>query len=260
MTSLSRRWDLTMFFVTGDIHGSVNDFLFRLNDLEGTIGRSLTNDDEVLLLGDVGLCYGAWACDGLLDAMRRSDARFIVMRGNHDNRYCRDMREGMYGSGFHAGTWREGPVLIEESADNVLYVPDEGALYPNSGHPFLVIPGAFSVDGYYRQRMFMPFEREELLTYEEMDRIVGISEEEPIEFVFSHTCPSRWLDSLSYLFLPGVRQESVDKSMEKMMDAVLDNVSDSLRGWWFGHYHDNYDIPGTVGHLLFGEVVEVRGI
>lgn len=61
-----------MFFVTGDIHGSVNDFLFRLNDLEDALGRSLTNDDEVLLLGDVGLRYGAWAYDDLLDADRKS--------------------------------------------------------------------------------------------------------------------------------------------------------------------------------------------
>lgn len=249
-----------MFFVTGDIHGNALDLDDRMDEISGLIGRSLTRDDEVLLLGDVGLRYGAYESLAMLDVMREYGATFVVMRGNHDIRYCRDLRDDMYGDGFHESTWRGGPVLVEESADNVLYLPDEGGLYPNSGHPFLVIPGAFSIDGYYRRRMFMPFEPEELLTVSEMDAIVRLSEENPIEFVFSHTCPNKWLDRISDLFLDGVNQASVDKSMEKMMDVVLDNVSDTLRGWWFGHYHDTRDIPGSVGHMLYYSVAEIQGI
>ena len=249
-----------MFFVTGDIHGDAWDLDNRLDALVTAIGRPLNRDDEMLVLGDVGLRYGAHEAPGMLAVMREYGATFVIMRGNHDVRYCRDLRAGMYGDGFHEAEWRGGSVLVEESSDNVLYVPDQGGLYPNDGHPFLVVPGAFSVDGYYRQRMFMPFEREELLTVTEMDDIVRLSEENPIEFGFSHTCPYGWLDRISDLFLPGIRQGSVDKSMEKMMDVVLDNTEGTLRGWWFGHYHDTRDIPGTVGHMLFHAVAEVPGI
>lgn len=249
-----------MFFVTGDVHGSAWDLDDRMGELVDSLGRSLTRDDEVLLLGDVGIRYGFHESPGMLDVMREYGATFVVLRGNHDIRYCRDLREGMYGRGFHESSWRGGPVLVEESADNVLYLPDEGGLYPNGGHPFLVIPGAFSVDGYYRQMAFLPFEREEQLTATEMDGIIGLSEDNPVEFVFSHTCPYGWMDRIRDLFLSGVRQESVDTSMERMMDVVLENIGDTVRGWWFGHYHDTRDIPGSVGHMLFYSVTEVPDI
>jgi 3-oxoacid CoA-transferase subunit A len=249
-----------MFFVTGDIHGNAWDLDDRLDQLVATLGRPLGRDDEILLLGDVGLRYGAVEAPEILSVMREYGATFVVMRGNHDVRYCRDFRDGMYGNGFHSVMWRGGEAIVDDFVGNVLYLPDEGGYYPNGGHPFLVIPGAFSVDGYYRQRMFMPFEREEQLTSAEMDRLVGFSEEMPIEYVFSHTCPYGWLDRISDLFLTGVRQESVDKGMERMMDVILENVSDSLRGWWFGHYHDDRAVPDSVGHMLFYSVVEVPGI
>lgn len=249
-----------MFFVTGDIHGSAADLDYRMDALVDALGRPLTRGDEVLMLGDVGLRYGSVESFGMVPVMREYGATFVVMRGNHDIRYCRDLREGMYGNGFHEETWRGGAVLVEDSADNVLYLPDEGGLYENDGHPFLVIPGAFSVDGYYRQRMFMPFEREEQLTVAEMDAIVGLATDNPVEQVFSHTCPYAWLDRISDLFLPGISQDSVDKGMERMMDVVLEATSDTLRGWWFGHYHDGRDIPGSVGHMLFHGVCEVPGM
>lgn len=249
-----------MFFVTGDIHGSAWDLDDRMDELESALGRSLGDGDDVLMLGDVGIRYGASENLEMLEVMGRYGARFVVMRGNHDIRYCRDLRDDMYGNGYHEGTWRGGKVLVDDLVPNVLYLPDEGGYYPNDGHPFLVIPGAFSVDGYYRQRLFMPFEREELLTADEMDAIVAIAEERPVEHVFSHTCPYSWIDLISDLFLPGVSQDSVDKTMERMMDVVLEDVGDDLHGWWFGHYHDDRDIPGTVGHMLFYSVQEVPGI
>lgn len=249
-----------MFFVTGDVHGVAGDLDDRMYELTDKLGRSLDRDDTVFLLGDVGLRYGAVESPYMHTVMRDYGATFVVMRGNHDIRYCRDFRDGMYGNGFHEVDWRGGRVLVDDLEDNVLYVPDTGALFPNDGHPFLVIPGAFSVDGYYRQRMFMPYEREEQLTVAEMDDVIGLSEKGSVEHVFSHTCPHSWLPLIEDLFLDGIDQGSVDKSMEKMMDAVLENVGEGLRGWWFGHYHDDRDLPGTVGHMLRYDVREVEGL
>lgn len=249
-----------MLFVTGDVHGVSWDLDDRMERLAGVIEHPLGRDDEVLLLGDVGLRYGLHEGRDLLAAMRQWDVTFVVMRGNHDARYWRDLDAGMYGDGYRETTWRGGPVRVDARAENVLYLPDDGGLYENDGHPFLVIPGAFSVDGTWRVATGAPYELEEQLTASEMDRIVGLSEGGGIEHVFSHTCPLSWLERFSDLMLPGIRQDLVDKTMERMMDVVLENVGDGLRGWWFGHYHDDRPILGTdgVGHMLRYSVLPVE--
>ena len=240
-----------MFYVTGDIHGDVWGFRDRM------AGLGLVPGDIVLCLGDVGLKYGRHVQWGLRDAMSLMPATFLVMRGNHDARYIRDIEKGTYLGAAHMreGQWCGIRVLYDERDPNILYLPDEGGAFVRNGHACLVLPGAFSVDGDFRRRNGMPFEPQEQLTAGELAALTAISAEQPVEYAFSHTCPLAWEDDIRYLFFDGLDQGGVDKSMEAAFDTILENVRPSLRRWYFGHYHDDNDeIAGGLGHMRFFDV------
>ena len=99
-------------------------------------------------LGDVGLKYGPHIFKQLRSAMSMSPATFLVMRGNHDARYIRDIEEGAYLGAAHMREkqWCGIRALYDERDPNILYLPDEGGAFVRNGHACLVLPGAFSVD------------------------------------------------------------------------------------------------------------------
>lgn len=247
-----------MLFVTGDIHADSKRMWDAVGRAEDLVGRDLEPSDEMLLLGDVGLFYGDFESRQLLNAMLTVGCRWVVLRGNHDARYWRDIRSGRYlgGSPWHVRRWRGGDALESDAARGVLFLPDAGGRYELAGHPMLAIPGAFSVDGAYRVANRLPYEPNEQLSWAEADAIAGIAQGGGIEFVMSHTCPLSWLDGMRDLLLPGLDQSRIDKGMERMMDLVLDAVEPTLRGWWFGHYHGDRLIDGTGGRgrLMFDDV------
>ena len=55
------------------------------------------------------------------------------------------------------------------------------------------------------------------------------------DVILTHTCPISW--EPTDLFLSGLDQSSVDKTMELWLDKVKQNIDWSI--WLFGHYHDD---------------------
>ena len=50
-------------------------------------------------------------------------------------------------------------------------------------------------------------------------------------------------------------QKLTEKEIQKMAD-LLDEVRPTLRGWYFGHFHDDREIPVDVpARMLFRELV-----
>ena len=235
-----------MFYVLGDIHGSASEFISRIIMIERENGK-LTPDDTILCVGDVALEYG-WARGTMLRAlMRKLPCEVVVMRGNHDNRYVRELGDA---DGSMRVDWHGITGLTSDEYGNVVFLPDEGGMFTINGKNCLVIPGAYSVDVDYRLATGLPYESEELLTTAEMDNIIDIAEKNKIDFVFSHTCPLGWERYIDDLFLDGLDQSRIDKSMERFLDVVLENVEDTCRGWYFGHFHDDRDV-GDIGHMLY---------
>lgn len=245
-----------MFYVTGDIHGDAYDFLDRVDrDIPNA-----TEGDTLLCLGDVGLGYGRFRGWELLKQMRRFPGTVVVMRGNHDIRYGRDLASGAFGVGdAHETKWCGGRAWVDPCTPNIVYLADEGGLYTigRNGMKCLVIPGAFSVDKEYRLATGSPYEPEEQLTCSEMVAIVELARGDAVDYVFSHTCPLSWEPEISDLFLEGMDQSAVDKGTEKALDVVYDEVKGTCRAWMFGHYHDDRAIRGTCGRMLFHNVVRV---
>lgn len=244
-------------YAMGDVHGSEADARWSVDHMDG----ELREGDALVCLGDVGIRYGRHVSWGLLRYLASLPCDVLVMRGNHDVRYCRDLRSGAFGRGVDT-SWNGAPCMVDPEFPNVRYLRDLGGALDVDGHRCLYVPGAWSVDGALRRRLGMDFEPEEMLTERERwwvttwARVSG-ARGRPVEHVLSHTCPASWLPELGDLLLDGVDQSSVDRTMEDWMDRLLDEVRPTLRGWWFGHFHGDRDVAGGLGHLLYADIRRV---
>lgn len=236
-------------YAIGDVHGSVDNARRAISPL----APSLTSSDTVVCLGDVGIAYGDHVNEDLLLYLARLSCTVLVMRGNHDIRYWRDMLRGDFATG-HTETvdWCDSVVMRDRRYPDVLYVKDDGDIITIEGHSCLFIPGAWSIDGKYRREMYLPWEPEEQLTESERDNLLRLAETHPVEHVFSHTCPMEWMSTyLDDRLIPAEIMPVTDCTMERWMDDVLEAVDSTVSDWWFGHFHDDRDIAFGLGHLLY---------
>lgn len=232
----------------GDLHGVVEDAYYRLDILADE--RVMRPGDTIIWLGDVGLIY-EYASMRLFRAFERLgeeyEVRHVVLRGNHDNRYCRDIMSDAYGLGSYSRDERYGgEAYVLDAYPHTTFLSDTGGTYTFSDKKVLAIPGAWSIDKEYRLRYGYPWEREEMLTLNEMNAILDLTESESFDAVISHTCPLSWFSEMSGLLFSG--KVDTDSRMEQFMDSVLERVD--ADEWWFGHFHGDKDIS-DIGHLLY---------
>lgn len=240
-------------FAISDIHGNA----LEARRAVGPILPFLTTTDTLVCLGDVGIAYGDHVHDNLRRFFAKLPCTVLVLRGNHDTRYWRDMLFGDFAPGHAESVDTYDAVFMRDSRyPNTLYVPDGGGIAIIEGHQCLFVPGAWSIDGEYRQEFGLPFEPEEQLTETERDRLLSLAESHPVEHVFSHTCPLSWFAELDDLRFPPEFAPVTDVAMEDWLDDVLD-ACDSLDGWWFGHFHDDRDVACDLGHLVYHEARKV---
>lgn len=235
-------------YAIGDVHGSVDNARRAISPLT----PSLTESDTLVMLGDVGIAYGDHVHNDLCRYLAKLPCTVIVMRGNHDTRYWRDFLLGDFARGHAETVDAYGSVFMRDSRHhNTLYVPDAGCVATIEDHICLFVPGAWSIDGAYRREMGMPWESEEQLTKNEMAQLLDLASTQPIEHVFSHTCPFEWMSSeLDDRLIPAEFMPVTDTTMEMWLDDVLEACV-ALEGWWFGHFHDDRDVALGLGHLLY---------
>lgn len=127
-----------------------------------------------------------------------------------------------------------GEVWCEKKYPNIRYFKIWGD-YKIDEYNILVLGGAYSVDKYYRQEKGWPwFESEQMTWEEQVDAATHLAmTEKHYDFVFSHTCPISW--EPTDLFINGIDQSKVDKTMENWLDGLKDYLDWGV--WCFGHYH-----------------------
>lgn len=243
-------------WIAGDIHGYApnwQDVVDQIPDAD--------KNTKIILCGDVGLEYGEYINGQTKKLMKKFPGEIIVLRGNHDNRYWRDHYddpkwhiEGDYGYAY-------GEYLVQDKYPNIKYINDVGGVYYIDGYHFLMIPGAYSIDKYYRIQNNYSYEPFEQLTKAEMrdiEKKVYIWRNK-IDYVVSHTAPRHLEPWFQYLFINNIDQGSVDKTMEKWMDEIAWELehSNNFKHWYFGHFHADircgdkysmlYKIPQKIG-------------
>ena len=203
-----------MMYITGDTH---RDFsrLYNLNK---------TKENMLIILGDVGINYYLNEKDiKLKDYLNRFKMKFFCIRGNHEERP------------ENLSTYKEinifgGKVYVEEDYPYLIFAKD-GEEYNIGGKSVLVIGGAYSVDKEYRLMYGYKWFRDEQLTKEEMDIIYNKVKGKHYDVVLTHTCPYKY-EPLE-VFLSGIDQSKVDKSMEHFLDKIEDSIE--YDKWYCGH-------------------------
>ena len=125
-----------------------------------------------------------------------------------------------------------GTVYIEDNYPNLIFAKD-GEIYNIDGYSVLVIGGAYSVDKEYRLLYGRKWFKDEQLTEKEMDDILNKVRGEHFDIVLTHTVPYKY--EPREVFIEGLDQSKVDKSMEFFLDKIEESID--YDKWYCGHYH-----------------------
>ena len=234
--------------ITGDCHGRVEGRLAHIKDAMPEYDPSET---AVIILGDVGFNYYKNKKDWKL---KHHAAQFgytlYCLRGNHEDR-----ANNTKGTKIVYDEFVHGYVFEEVEFPNIKYFADEVAEYNIMGKKILCIPGAYSVDKWYRLQNNWHWFAEEQLTEEEMKCAEEEFSGKYFDFVFSHTCPIDW--EPSDLFLSMIDQSTVDKTMEVWMGKFKEKFL--WKHWLFAHYHaDRIERPYV--EQFYTEVEDLESI
>ena len=203
-----------MFYITGDTH---RDFK-RV--------QKLPKGSTLIILGDAGINYFLNKEDKLLKEYLNSlDIKLLCIQGNHEERpenIATYKEKKMYG----------GKVFMEDAYPNLIFLKN-GEMYTINNKKVLVIGGAYSVDKDIRLVYGWHWFKDEQLTEYEMDNILKRYQNTHVDVIMSHTAPKKY--EPIEVFLSGIDQKKVDKTMEEFLDKVEENVE--YDKWYCGHFH-----------------------
>lgn len=227
-------------YMTGDKHGSFDGLI----DWADSMGRKLSKDDVVIVLGDAGINYFLNIKDYILkERLKNLPFRIICLHGNHEERPCNiPSYKLQYVEDLHCECW------MEDDFPNLIF-PKDGMMTIN-GKKFLLLGGAYSVDKFLRKTYGWPWFESEQMSDEAKEEIRElIKHENRFDYVLSHTAPIKY--EPRHLFLKNLNQDLIDKSMETFLDEIEENIS--YKAWLFGHYHADERL-GTRVWILYRDI------
>ena len=220
-----------MICITGDVH---RDF-YRLYSIEKN------KNNMLIILGDSGINYYLNEEDNKLKKyLNDMNIKLFCIQGNHEER-----PENI--SSYKEVDMFEGKVFIEEKYRNLIFAKN-GELYTLDGKSVLVIRGAYSVDKDYRLAYGHRWFKDEQLTESEKEEILRKYSGKHVDIILSHTCPLKY--EPTEVFMKGLDQSKVDKSMEIFLDKIEENID--YDKWYCGHFHTEKQIDKL--EFMFGRI------
>lgn len=224
-----------MIYYTGDIHGDTADLAARF------AGYQLTQDDTVVILGDVGAnyyaFYGSRKDKRTKAALSSLGAVIFCIHGNHEMR-------PRHIETYRTKLWHGGRVWYETEFPDLLFAAD-GDIFDIEGIRHLVIGGAYSVDKFYRIENNYGWWADE----QPSEQIKAYTESQidshGFDVVLSHTCPEKYIPV--EMFLKFVDQSTVDRSTEEWLGRIEESCD--YKAWFCGHWHTDKRIDRM--HFLY---------
>lgn len=220
-----------MIYITGDTH---RDF-YRLHSI------AKNKDNMIIILGDAGINHCLNVEDNeLKQYLNDMNVKLFCVQGNHEER-----PENI--SSYKEIDMFEGKVFIEDEYPNLIFAKN-GELYTIDGNSVLVIGGAYSVDKDYRLAYGHRWFKDEQLTESEKEEILHKYSGKHVDIILSHTCPLKY--EPTEVFMKGLDQSKVDKSMEMFLDKLEENID--YDKWYCGHFHTEKQIDKL--EFMFGRI------
>ena len=222
---------MNKIYITADIHGSFKPIRNFLRT------RCNRENDAIIILGDAGLnFFFNYRDEELKKKLNSYKITYFIIRGNHEERPSICMEK--YPNEWHIEEFWENQVYVENAYPYIKYALDIPTKYeiPNpQGEVIktLVLPGAYSVDKYYRIKNGWSWFPQEQCNEEEMAAGAALAQSDSWDLILSHTCPVIY--EPTDLFLSFVDQSTVDKTTEQWLGQIEYNLNYKL--WTFGHYH-----------------------
>ena len=211
-----------MIYITGDTHREQD--IHKINPREFIPGRTLTENDYVIICGDFGCIWDGGSGDHFwLKWLESLPWNTLFVDGNHENFDVLNT--------YPVVEWHGGKV--HQIRKNVLHLM-RGEVFDIDGYQFFAFGGGYSHDVKYRTEK-INWWQDELPTKEEVDHAFDNLEKHnwKVDYVLSHDVylshPFASKYSLSLQpYKNRVDIQSVMEKIEKKLDYKI---------WFSGHYH-----------------------
>lgn len=238
-------------YLMADLHGNwkhVRDFHLRHN----TNKEYNEANKTLIILGDFSANYHLDGENGRDASFKKHLGKFpftyFCLRGNHEQRPSILAIENP--DKWHTEDYFDGMVWVENEYSYIKYAADSVNTYRIGGYRALTIPGAYSVDKYYRLQKGWQWFPQEQLTQEEMKdgiNLIYYGLKQECDIVLSHTCPIMF--EPTDIFISTIDQAMVDKSMERYLGSIEYNLQYKIHLW--GHFHQYREYPRKIGKPWF---------
>jgi hypothetical protein len=240
-----------MVYLTGDLHGDID--IRKLATKYWPLGKTLTKQDYLIILGDFGLLWNGDKTDAhwlkWLDAQPWTT---LWLDGNHENFDMIDALPGRHMFNSTVG-------VVNESVFHLR----RGHLYNIEGNTIFTLGGAQSIDKAFRKegKSWWPGE---LLSGDDIElawkNLLDVGME--VDYVLTHTCPTFVLANFGIVMNPYGGQSKATDPVSFQLQDICDVLQ--YKHWYFGHMHENrsvsYGMDDVKFTCLYENIIELGAV
>ena len=236
---------MSRIFITGDTHGSYD--MTKLSRRHFQEGKTLTNNDYVIICGDFGCVWGGeleksdkWWQNWLDDQPWTT----LWIDGNHENH---DLLQT-----YPIEQWHGGRI---HKINNSIYHLMRGEVFTINDKTIFTFGGGYSTDRAYRKEG-VSWWKGELPTHEEVNYALQSLEKynNHVDIILTHDAPRDIKEYLGFynlcdMSVYGEEYEDIHSTLYFFKKNIV------FQDWYLGHYHIDKDIGNM--HILYNEIIEI---
>ncbi len=241
---------MSRIFLTGDTHIPID--IAKLTSSNFSIGKQLTKDDYVIVLGDFGLIWNIQSDKHELywtNWLNNKPWTTLFVDGNHENfeRLHTLPVEKKFGGN------------VGKVSDSIYHLK-RGEIYTINDKTFFVMGGATSIDKAVRTNHFTWWKEEVPSTTEmeyglyNLDSCTDFS----VNYILTHTAPTHCIEDILSTHKHGIFDISPDKISDptcKYFDRIDEYIV--FDKWFFGHMHENWSSDDGKYNCLYEDIIEL---
>ncbi|MBQ3136527.1 MAG: metallophosphoesterase [Clostridia bacterium] len=230
-----------MIYITGDTHRNIKRFMH--GNAEFIHDMTWTKDDVLIVCGDFGFVfYDTPEEHDMLDWFEKNKPYTICfVDGNHENhpRLAEYPLEEWHGGKIH------------RIRKNVIHLM-RGQVFNIQGHKIFAMGGTYSIDRSMRTLGYSYWQEEIPCDAEYKEAIENLRKHNfNIDYAVTHTAPKEIIIQMGYIPDPH------DYELTGFFEYVMYECKDSVKGWFFGHWHEDREIYGGKFRGLLNDVVSI---